>query len=403
MRGSSLLKSLRIGDAVLPVPVVQGGMGVGVSLSGLAGAVAACGGLGVISAAQIGYRDKDFDSDPVGCNLRAIKEEMIKARQIVKEYSGCLKCAAGSRIGMIGVNIMVATQRYEEYVKAAIEAGADMIISGAGLPMTLPELAGKAKTKLAPIVSSVKSAQVIMKYWLKKYNRLPDMVVIEGPLAGGHLGFAAEQLEDVDGLCYEDEIVRIIGHVKECAQLHGKEIPVVIGGGIYTRKDAERCFELGASGVQMATRFVTTYECDASAAYKQAYMDARKEDIVIVKSPVGMPGRAIFNEFMRRAAKERIPHGRCHGCIVTCKPNETPYCITDALINAVRGNVEQGLIFCGANAFRADGLEHVEDILKEFLPEEAEGRAGFDGSSMGGERDGDICSRGSDSQGRRTR
>lgn len=383
MRGSSLLKSLKVGDMILSIPVVQGGMGVGVSLSGLAGAVAACGGLGVISAAQIGYRDKDFDADPIGCNLRALKEEISKARQIVKEYSGCLKRAAGdgrenadgSRIGMIGVNIMVATRHYEEYVKAAIEAGADIIISGAGLPVTLPELAGKAKTKLAPIVSSVKSVQVIMKYWLKKYDRLPDMVVIEGPLAGGHLGFTADQLGDVDGLRYEEEIGRIIGYVRECGEHHGMEIPVVIGGGIYTREDAERCFELGASGVQMATRFVTTYECDASAAYKQAYIDAAKEDIVIVKSPVGMPGRAVCNEFMERAARERIPHGRCHSCIVTCKPSETPYCITDALINAVKGNVEQGLIFCGTNAYRADKIEHVEDIMKEFLPEAAERKA----------------------------
>ena len=253
MRGSSLLKSLKIGDRILPIPVVQGGMGVGVSLSGLAGAVAACGGLGVISAAQIGYRDKDFDADPIGCNLRAIKEEISKARRIMKEYSGCLNRTAeaasqhtsGSRPGMIGVNIMVATKRYEEYVKAAIEAGADMIISGAGLPVKLPELAGKAKTKLAPIVSSLKSVQVIMKYWLKKYDRLPDMVVIEGPLAGGHLGFTADQLADVDGLCYEEEIERIIGYVKKCGEQHGIEIPVVVGGGIYTREDAERCFELG--------------------------------------------------------------------------------------------------------------------------------------------------------------
>ena len=373
---NSLLKPLKIGDLTAAIPVVQGGMGVGVSLSGLAGAVAACGGIGVISTAQIGYRDIDFDEDPIGCNLRAIKVEIDKAREIVRKCSGSLKSKGIDNKdnditapGMIGVNIMVATKKYEEYVKAAVAAGVDIIISGAGLPMSLPEMVGKAKTKIAPIVSSLKSAQVIIKYWLKKYDRLPDMVVIEGPLAGGHLGFTIEQLENIDSMQYDEEIRRIISHVKESGAQRGTEIPVVVAGGIYTRKDAEHCFALGASGVQMATRFVTTYECDASQEYKKTYIDAGKEDIVIVKSPVGMPGRAISNAFMKRAAKERIPHGRCHSCISTCKPGETPYCITDALVNAVKGDVEHALLFCGANAYRADRMEHVEDIMKEFAPE----------------------------------
>lgn len=368
--GGSLLRPLKIGGKTVPVPVIQGGMGVGVSLSGLAGAVAGCGGIGVISTAQIGYRDPGFDADPIGCNLRAIGEEVGKAREIAGKTAGEMS-ASGSRSipGLIGVNIMVATKRYEDYVKAAVEAGADLIISGAGLPMTLPELAGNTRTKLAPIVSSLKSAQVIVKYWMKKYDRLPDLVVIEGPLAGGHLGFTPDELADIEGLHYGEEIGRIVSHVKECGERIGKEIPVVVAGGIYTREDAEKCFALGASGVQMATRFVTTYECDAADAYKQTYIDAEKEDIVIVKSPVGMPGRAISNEFMERAANGRIPHGRCHSCIVTCKPAETPYCITDALVNAVKGDVEHGLLFCGANAYRAKRLEHVADIMREFIPD----------------------------------
>lgn len=352
--GDSLLKPLKIGELTARTPVVQGGMGVGVSLSGLAGAVASCGGVGVISTAQIGYRDKDFDADPICCNLRAIKEEIERAREIAKGA------------GVIGVNIMVATKKYEEYVRAAVAAGVDIIISGAGLPMTLPELVGKAKTKIAPIVSSLKSAQVILRYWLKKYNRLPDMVVIEGPLAGGHLGFQVEQLSHIEEMNYDEEIRRIIGHVNACAKEHETEIPVVVAGGIYTREDAEHSFLLGASGVQMATRFVTTYECDASDAYKQTYLDAEKEDIVIVKSPVGMPGRAIYNSFMERVKEGRIPHGRCHSCIITCKPNETPYCITEALVNAVKGKVDEALLFCGANAYRAKKLEHVKDIMDEF-------------------------------------
>lgn len=348
-----IIKPLLIGELVAKVPLIQGGMGVGVSLSSLAGAVAAEGGIGVISTAQIGYREPDFDMDPIGANLRAIKTEIEKARQIAKG-------------GILGVNIMVATRKYEEYVKAAVEAGIDLIISGAGLPMELPRLAGAAKTKLAPIVSSVKSAQVIMRYWWKKYTRLPDAVIIEGPLAGGHLGFHREQLDDIEGLHYDDEVRNIIEKVDEMAAEHGVKIPVIMAGGVYTRKDMEHYLEMGADGVQVATRFVTTYECDASDAYKQSYIDAKKEDIVIVQSPVGMPGRAILNSFMKKAKEGRIPHGKCHLCISTCKPEETPYCITDALVNAVKGKIEEGLLFCGANAYRATKLEHVKDIMEEF-------------------------------------
>ena len=347
------VRPLKIGDLVAKVPVIQGGMGVGVSLSSLAGSVAASGGVGVISTAQIGYREPDFDADPIGANLRAIGTEIKKAREIAKG-------------GILGVNIMVATRKYEEYVKAAVAAGIDLIISGAGLPMDLPKLAGAAKTKLAPIVSSVKSAQVIMRYWWKKYSRLPDLVVIEGPLAGGHLGFHREQLDDIESLHYDEEVKAIIEKVNETAAEHETSIPVVMAGGVYTREDMEHYLEMGVAGVQMATRFVTTYECDADPAYKQSYIDAKKEDIVIVQSPVGMPGRAILNPFMKRAKEGRIPHEKCHLCISTCKGADTPYCITDALVNAVKGKVDDALLFCGANAYRATHLEHVRDIMEEL-------------------------------------
>lgn len=344
---------LKIGDLIAKIPVIQGGMGVGVSLSGLAGAVALEGGIGVISTAQIGYRMPEFDLHPIEANLKAIGEEIRKAKEIAKG-------------GIIGVNIMVATRRYEDYVKAAVAAGVDLIISGAGLPMTLPELAAGAKTKIAPIVSSVKSAQVICKYWLKKYSRLPDIVVIEGPKAGGHLGFSKEQLDHIEEMDYDTEIRHIIDEVNQFAEKQGKEIPVVVAGGIYDRADMEHALSLGAKGVQVATRFVTTDECDASMEYKQAYLNAKKEDIVIVKSPVGMPGRAINNAFMQKAAQGRIPHGRCHLCVQTCKPDETPYCITDALVNAVKGNLDEGLIFCGENAWRSEKMETVKEIMQEF-------------------------------------
>lgn len=347
------MKPLVIGDLVAKIPVVQGGMGVGVSLSNLAGAVALEGGVGVISTAQIGYRKPEFDLHPIEANLKAIGEEIAKAKEKAKG-------------GIIAVNIMVATRRYEDYVKAAVEAGVDMIISGAGLPMTLPELVKGAKTKIAPIVSSVKSAQVICKYWLKKYSRLPDMVVIEGPKAGGHLGFSKEQLDHLDEMDYDTEICHIIEEVDNFGKIQNKKVPVVVAGGVFSKADMEHMISLGADGVQVATRFVTTYECDASDKYKQAYLDAKKEDIVIVKSPVGMPGRAINNAFIKRAANEQIPHGRCHLCVQSCKPDETPYCITDALVNAVKGNVDEGLIFCGENAWRCNKMESVKEIMQEF-------------------------------------
>ncbi len=342
------INELKIGNLTARVPVIQGGMGVGVSLCGLAGAVAAAGGIGVISTAQIGYRDPDFDRHPIECNFKAIGEEIRKARAIANG-------------GIIGVNIMVATKRYEEYVKAAVDAGVDIIISGAGLPMTLPEVSGDAK--IAPIVSSKKSLSVIAKYWNKKYNRKPDLVVIEGPMAGGHLGFHIEEIEEYTvskTKDYDEEIRQIIALADEM------EVPVAVAGGIYERADMEHYLEMGAKAVQVATRFVTTKECDASEAYKQAYIDAKKEDIVLVKSPVGMPGRAIHNAFLDKvAAGERFMRG-CRQCISTCNPETTPYCITEALVNAVKGNLDEGLIFCGSNAYRANKIETVADIMEEF-------------------------------------
>ena len=342
------MSELKIGNLCPRVPVIQGGMGVGVSLSGLAGAVAAAGGIGVISTAQIGFRNPDFTKNPIECNLQAIGDEIKKAREKAND-------------GIIGVNIMVATRRYEDYVKAAVAAGVDLIISGAGLPMTLPEISGAAK--IAPIVSSRKALRVIVNHWRKKYDRKPDFVVIEGPLAGGHLGFSKE---DIDAYTitgkkdYDEEIKSIIAFADELA------VPVVVAGGIYERKDMDHCLGLGAKGVQIATRFVTTRECDASDAYKEAYIEAKKEDIVIVKSPVGMPGRAIHNAFLDKVnAGERFMRG-CRQCIITCKPDTAPYCITEALINAVEGRLDEGLIFCGSNAYRADKIETVADIMEEF-------------------------------------
>ncbi len=349
------MKPLKMGNIEAKVPVIQGGMGIGISLGGLAGAVALEGGIGIISAAQIGYREPDFDTDTKAANLRAIKKEYEKARNIAPE-------------GIIGFNLMVAMRHYEDYVRAAVEAGADLIVSGAGLPTDLPGIVGDAQVKLAPIVSTEKSAKVILKYWDKKYKRIPDLLVIEGPLAGGHLGFAREKLEKFEEpAAYAGEVKRILAVVRDYEKLYGKKIPTALGGGIDTPEAVRDAFSLGADAVQAATRFVTTEECDADIRYKESYIKARKEDIIIVKSPVGMPGRAINNEMIRRvAAGEKIPHSPCHRCLHQCNPAQIPYCITDALIHAAKGEVEDALLFCGANAYKADKIETVKEVIDDL-------------------------------------
>ncbi len=347
---------LKIKNIEAKLPVIQGGMGVGISLGGLAGAVAKEGGIGVISAAQIGFREPDFDQDTKGANLRAIRKEYEKARTIAPE-------------GIIGFNLMVAMRHYEEYVREVIDAGADMIISGAGLPMELPRLAEGSDVKLAPIVSTEKSAKVILRYWDKKYKRMPDLLVIEGPEAGGHLGFTEEQLKEYNGN-YDQEVIRILNLVRQYEEEFGCRIPTALGGGIENLRQAAHAFSLGVDAIQVATRFVTTEECDADIRYKEAYIQADREDITIVKSPVGMPGRAIMNPFMRRVmAGEQIPHSPCHGCLHKCDPTKIPYCITDALIHAAKGEVDDALLFCGAYAYKAKRLETVKEVIDSLLTE----------------------------------
>lgn len=345
---------LQIGDITARIPIIQGGMGIGISLGNLAGAVAKEGGIGIISSAQIGYKEPDFEKNPKESNLRAIKWEYEKARAIAPE-------------GIIGFNIMVALQHYEEYVRAAAQTGADLIISGAGLPTDLPQYVEGTNVKIAPIVSSVKSAQVILKYWDKKYARTADMVVIEGPKAGGHLGFTREQLDTWD-IDYEEEIRKICAVVEEYGEKYGVKVPVVVAGGIDTAEEMRRVMSLGVQGVQVATRFVTTVECDADEQYKQAYVEAKEQDIQIVTSPVGMPGRAIRNSFMDRVMNgEKFPPKKCLGCLRKCNPAEIPYCITEALIRAAKGETEQALLFCGANAYKEERIMTVKEVIQSLL------------------------------------
>lgn len=351
----SSLRCLKIGDKVAELPIIQGGMGVGVSRSSLAGAVAAEGGVGVISTAQIGYDEAGFEKDQAGCNLKAIRKHIWKAREIAKGK------------GLVGVNIMVALKHYKEHVKEAVECGADVIISGAGLPMNLPELVPEfCRTKIAPIVSSKRAANLILKMWAHRYNRTADLIVVEGPEAGGHLGFSRDQLAHRDEMDFDQEIRDIIACKKEYEEKFGREIPVVVAGGIFDRKDIDHAMALGADGVQIASRFVATKECDADERYKQAYVNARKEDVQIIQSPVGMPGRALCNPFMKLVENGRIPVKKCYNCLEKCNPGQVPYCITKALIDAVKGDVKNGLMFCGANVGRIDKITSVHELMREL-------------------------------------
>lgn len=342
------ISKLIIGHLKPKFPVIQGGMGVGVSLSSLAGSVAKCGGIGIISGAQIGYREKDFLKNTLEANLRALSDEIHKARLKAPE-------------GIIGVNLMVAMKHYGEYVKKAVESKIDLIISGAGLPLDLPLYTKGSKTQIVPIVSSGKAANIICKHWDRKYQCAPDAIVVEGPLAGGHLGFHLDTLENPPLLM--DLVKEVKTIAIEYGQKYNKSIPVIAAGGIYTGEDVAQALKEGADGVQMATRFVTTYECDAHTAFKQAYIDATDDHIGIIKSPVGMPGRAILNDFITNPRGNKACFFHClHKCGVT----DIPYCISKALINAVNGDTENALLFCGSNAYRATHIEHVDDIFSEI-------------------------------------
>lgn len=347
------LQPLIIGDLVAKVPIIQGGMGVGVSMSGLAGAVAKEGGIGIISAAQPGYREDGFGDNPIEANLKALAKEIKKAKEI-------------SNGGIIGVNIMHALRYYEEYVDCCIKNGADLIISGAGLPAPLPELVEGTNVKCAPIVSSLKATQVLFKRWDKRLSHVSDFLVIEGPLAGGHLGFSGEDLDAHIEENFDEEVKAIIEYVHTFEEKYNTSIPVIFAGGVYDRSDIDHYLSLGCSGVQMATRFVATKECDADIRFKQAYVNAGKEDIHIVKSPVGMPGRAIYNPFMKAREESKDTIDKCYNCLNKCKPAEIPYCITKALVNAAKGDVDNALLFCGANAYRVDKISTVHEIIEEL-------------------------------------
>jgi NAD(P)H-dependent flavin oxidoreductase YrpB (nitropropane dioxygenase family) len=354
---------LKIGDLAAKIPVVQGGMGVGISLSRLASAVANQGGIGVIAGAMIGMKEPDVATNPVEANVRALREEIRKARQMTD--------------GIVGVNLMVALTTFSQMLRASIEERADIIFSGAGLPTDMPrhllELCESKKeefkTKLVPIVSSARAATILVKKWLSRFDYLPDAFVVEGPKAGGHLGFKPDEIRN-PSFALEKLVPEVVAAVKPFEDQKGRAIPVIAAGGVYSGADIRRFLDLGASGVQMGTRFVATHECDADERFKQSYLAARAEDVTIISSPVGMPGRALYNQFIE-AAREGLkkPFKCIFHCVSTCQQEKTPYCIAQALINAMKGNLERGFAFCGSNVFRVNEIISVRELMESLQRE----------------------------------
>jgi nitronate monooxygenase len=350
------LPPLIIGDLTISIPIIQGGMGVGISLSGLSSAVANQGGVGVIAAAMPGIHESDIATDPDAANIRVLTREIRKAKQLTS--------------GVLGVNIMVALTNYADMVRTSIAEGIDIIFSGAGLPLDLPGfLTPGCKTKLAPIVSSGRAAKIICKKWSSRFDYLPDAVVVEGPKAGGHIGFKPDQIDDAD-FCLEQLVSDVIEALKPIEATSGKTIPVIAAGGIFTGDDIYSFINRGAAGVQMGTRFVATHECDADDAFKQAYIDAKKEDMVIIKSPVGLPGRAVGNAFIDAANQGHKTPFKCpFHCLKTCNPEKSPYCIAIALGNARKGKLKHGFAFAGKNAYRVDRIVSVKELMDALANE----------------------------------
>ena len=352
------MQELRIGDMTVKLPIIQGGMGVAVSLSGLASAVANEGGIGVISAAGIGMNEPDYIKNFLEANKRALRNQIRIARSLSN--------------GILGVNIMMALTDHEGLIRVALEEKIDLIVMGAGLPLKIPAMIASSgidshHTKLAIKVSSAKAARLIFQYWASKNNCIPDAVVVEGPLAGGHLGFKKEEL--IKDLIPLEKLIReTVKIIEPFEEAFAKEVPVIAAGGIYTGYDMYNIMQAGAKGVKMGTRFVTTHECDASLAFKESYLACQKEDITIIDSPVGLPGRVIKNDFVAQIILGKTKPFKCvWHCLGPCNFKEAPYCIAQVLFNSARGKMDEGFAFSGTNGYRANKLQYVSEVMKELV------------------------------------
>ena len=349
------IPKLRIGNLTAKFPIVQGGMGVRISMASLAAAVADAGGIGTISSIGLG----DFEasqSDYERISREALRLEIRKARSMTQ--------------GVLAVNFMGVLRNVEELLQTAMQEGIKMIVFGAGLPMRLPKIVQDLSVNLVPIVSSARGAELILRGWAKRFNRTAGAIILEGPLAGGHLGFTAEQLTHLDDYSLDMLVPELVEAVKPFEDQFGQAIPVIAAGGVFDGSDIARMLSLGASGVQMATRFVCTEECDAAQAFKQTYLDATEEDIIIVKSPVGLPGRAVRNKFLKELETvDKLKINCLYHCLTVCKVAEAKFCIAQALLNAYKGDIDHGLVFCGQNAHRIDKIVTVKKLIDELIDE----------------------------------
>jgi nitronate monooxygenase len=354
------LPKLKIGPVESRLPIIQGGMGVGISLSKLAASVAQEGGIGVIATAGIGLLDPSAKKDYRGANIRVLEQEIRKAK--------------ANTDGPIGVNIMVAASDFEQLVETSVNEGVDLVIMGAGLPLKVPasitpERMRECHTQFVPKISSARAAQIILNYWSKHYHIIPSAFVVEGPKAGGHQGFRREQIDDPK-YALERLIPEVVAAVAPYEEEYGQKIPVIAAGGVFTGEDILTFLKLGAAGVKMGTRFVGTHECDAHPSFKETYINCKEEDIVIIESPVGLLGRAIRNGFLADVAKGiKIPiHCPWH-CLKPCDIKSAPYCIAQALKSARLGNFKTGFAFAGSNAFRVSELVSVKTLMATLIQE----------------------------------
>jgi len=350
----SKLKSLKIGDLEIKIPIIQGAMGVQVSTASLASAVAECGGAGTIASVGLGYGTKENETNYVKASREGLEKEIRRA----KELTG----------GVVGVNVMVALSNYEDLVRTAAREKADFIVSGAGLPMKLPGYVSDPSIALIPIVSSARATDIIIRTWKKRYNRFPDAIVVEGPLAGGHLGFKSKDLRPAREGALEEIVTEVLKVTGKYEEENGINLPVIAAGGIFDGKDIARFLKLGARGVQIATRFVVTDECTVADEFKELYIKSINGDVIIIDSPVGMPGRAIITRLIEKVMNdERFPVKCNYRCLRTCDPRTVPYCIANALFNAVIGKLDEAVVFAGSNVSKIKEMTTVQKLMDKLV------------------------------------
>lgn len=355
------LPEFTINGKKVSLPIIQGGMGIKISLNKLATAAINSNIVGTISAAQTGFDRfvKDsvakFYKNNYEVNIEALKKEIEE----VRSHSD----------GILGVNLMTAGKGYDAFATFLATQDIDFIISGAGLPMDLPKYLVDSKVKPAFIVSSGRAARLVCRNWDRKFGVVPEFIVVEGPLAGGHLGFTKEELAEGEVKALEDITVEVLEAVKPFEEKYGRKIPIVAAGGIHDGADIAKFIKLGAAGVQMATRFIATDECDVHDNYKMKLIEAKEEDIVETVSPAGLPGRAIRNKLTELVKKHNLPIKACVDCLRSCKKKGIPYCITEKLGESTSGDVENGLLFTGAKAYLIDKVVSVQELVEELIKE----------------------------------